>query len=45
MMTQWPKKIPKNMGYVMFGRPERLKDLYVTGEMNIIDIRCNKDCF
>ena len=45
MMTQWPKKIPENMGYVMFGRPERLKDLYVTGEMNIIDIRCNKDCF
>ena len=28
----------------MFGRPERLEDLYVTGEMNISDIRCNQDC-
>ena len=27
--------MPENMGYVMFGRPERLEDLYVTGEMDI----------
>ena len=36
--------MPENMGYVMFGRPERLEDLYVTGEMDIKDIRCNQDC-
>ena len=44
MIIHWPKKMPENMGYVMFGRPERLEDLYVTGEMNINDIRCNQDC-
>ena len=44
MMIHWPKKMPENMGYVMFGRPERLEDLFVTGDMDIKDIRCNEDC-
>ena len=44
MMIHWPKKMPENMGYVMFGRPEKLEDLFVTGEINIKDLRCNIDC-
>ena len=43
-MIHWPKKMPENMGYVMFGRPEKLEDLFVTGEINIKDLRCNIDC-
>ena len=44
MMIHWPKKMPENMGYVMFGRPEKLEDLFVTGEINVKDLRCNIDC-
>ena len=42
LVIHWSKRFQEGMGYVMLGRSERLEDLYITGNFDASQIRCNK---
>ena len=43
VVIHWTKRMQEGMAYVMLGRSSRRQDIYITGELDISQIRCNKD--
>ena len=41
-MIHWSKRFQEGMGYVMLGRSERLEDIYISGNFDASQIRCNR---
>ena len=43
VVIHWTKRMQEGMAYFMLGRSSRLEDIYITGELDLSQIRCNQD--
>ena len=42
LVVHWHKNMPAGMAYVMLGRTELLSDMYIAGDFNVDQIKCDQ---